>query len=159
MAQVKPIPDGFHTLTPHIICDGAARAIDWYKKAFGAVELSRSPMPGSDKLIHSLVRFGDSLMMIVDEFPQMNAVGPATLKNSPVTLHMYVENADAVVKRATEAGAKVTMPLTDMFWGDRYAKLEDPFGHHWSIATKIANPTPAEMEAAMKAAYARMPPK
>jgi len=158
MANVKPIPDGFHTLTPHIVCKGAAKAIDWYKKAFGAVELSRSPMPGSDLLMHSLVKIGDSMMMIVDEFLDMNCFGPATLKNSPVTLHMYVENADAVVAKAAAAGAKITMPLMDMFWGDRYAKLEDPFGHHWSIATKIAYPTHAEMEAAAKAAFAKMPP-
>jgi len=158
MAQVKPIPEGFHTLTPHIVCDGAAKAIDWYKKAFGAVELSRSPIPGSDKLMHSLVRIGDSMMMVVDEFPKMNAVGPTTLKNSPVTLHMYVENTDKVVAQAAAAGAKVTMPPMDMFWGDRYAKLEDPFGHHWSIATKMSYPTHEEMEAAAKAAFAKMPP-
>jgi uncharacterized glyoxalase superfamily protein PhnB len=159
VAQVKPIPDGMHTLTPHIIVRGAAAAIEWYKKAFDAVEISRSPMPGTDLLIHSSVRIGDSLMMIVDEFPQWNCVGPATLKNSSVTLHMQVKDADAVYARAVEAGATPKMPVTEMFWGDRYGKVEDPFGHQWSIATHVKDVSPAEMQAAAQAMFSKpMPP-
>src|SRR5262249_53498703 len=150
MAQVKPIPDGFHSITPHIICRGAAEAIDWYRKALGATEISRSPTPDGKSLIHSLVRIGNSFMMIVDEFPQWGAVGPQTLGNSPVTLHLYVEDVDAVVNRAVAAGAKVTMPVSDMFWGDRYGRWQDPFGHHWSVATKIRDVSPAEMAEATK---------
>jgi PhnB protein len=146
---VKPIPEGSHTVTPHLICAGAAEAIEFYKKAFGAAELSR--VPGSDgKLMHAAIRIGDSVIMLNDEMPEWQCFGPKTLKGSPVTIHLYVEDADAFFAQAVEAGAKVTMPLDDMFWGDRYGKLEDPFGHQWSIATHIRDVTPEEMEKAMK---------
>lgn len=155
MSQVKPIPDGFHSITPHIVCRGAAEAIDWYKKALGAVEISRAPTPDGKALIHSLIRVGNSFMMVVDEFPQWQCVGPQTLGNSPVTLHLYVTDVDAVVDRAVAAGAKASMPVMDMFWGDRYGKFEDPFGHHWSVATKIREVSPAEMAEATKQMFSK----
>ena len=146
---VEPIPEGMHTVTPHLICAGAAEAIEFYKKAFGAVELSR--MPGADgKLMHASFRIGDSVIMLNDEMPEWNTFGPKHLKGSPVTIHLYVENADAVFDQAVRSGAKVTMPLDDMFWGDRYGKVEDPFGHQWSIGTHVRDVSQAEMQKAME---------
>ena len=146
--DIKPIPDGMHTLTPHLVCAGAADAIKFYEKAFNAVELSRLPGPGG-KLMHASVRIGDSVLMLVDENLEWGALGPKTLKGSPVTIHLYVENADATVEQAVAAGAKITMALADMFWGDRYGVLEDPFGHHWSVATHTRDVSPREMQEAM----------
>ena len=149
MPKVNPIPAGLRTVTPHLVCANAADAIEFYKKAFGAVEEAR--LPGSDgKLMHAMIRIGGDAIMLVDEMPQWGALGPKALKGSPVTLHLYVEDVDAVVKRAVEAGAKVTMPVADQFWGDRYGKLEDPFGHHWSVATHVRDVTPEEMQKAMQ---------
>ena len=148
-AKSRPIPDGMHTVTPHLICAGAAEAIEFYKKAFGAVELSR--IPGADgKIMHASIRIGDSVIMLNDEMPQWESFGPKSLKGSPVTIHLYVENADASFEQAVRAGAQVTIPLADMFWGDRYGKLDDPFGHHWSIATHIRDVSPHEMQKAME---------
>ncbi|MDC8756159.1 VOC family protein [Janthinobacterium fluminis] len=148
-AQVKAIPEGMHSITPHLVCDGASDAIAFYKRAFGAVEEGR--MAGPDgKLMHAMVRIGDSTVMLVDEFPQWHSFGPKTLKGSPVTIHLYVENADAVFAKALEAGATVKMPMQDMFWGDRYGVVEDPFGHQWSIATHIRDVSPEEMQQAAK---------
>jgi uncharacterized glyoxalase superfamily protein PhnB len=149
--QVQAIPDGMHTVTPHLICAGAAEAIDFYKKAFGAVEMGRLPGPRG-KLLHAMIRIGDSTIMLVDEWPDCGALGPKSLKGSPVTLHLYVEDVDSFVKRAVEVGAKITMPVENMFWGDRYGQIEDPFGHHWSIATHIREVSPEEMELAARTA-------
>jgi uncharacterized glyoxalase superfamily protein PhnB len=149
--QVKSIPEGMHTVTPHLICAGAADAIEFYKKAFQAVEGGRMAGP-QGKLIHALIRIGDSAVMLVDEFPDWGSIGPKTLKGSPVTIHLYVEDVDAIVKRAVAAGAKMTMPLEDTFWGDRYCKLEDPFGHHWSVATHVRDVSPEEMQQAAEKA-------
>jgi uncharacterized glyoxalase superfamily protein PhnB len=137
-----------HSLTPHLVCAGAAEAIEFYKRAFDAVELGRIPAPDG-KLMHAMVRIGDSTLMLVDEFPQYGSVGPKALKGSPVTIHLYVEDVDATVKQAESAGAKVTMPVADMFWGDRYGRVEDPFGHQWSVATHTRDVTPEEMKQAM----------
>ena len=145
--SVKPIPDGMHTVTPHLICAGAADAIEFYKKAFNAVELCRLPGP-QGKLLHALIRIGDSAVMLAEESPDWGEFGPNTLKGSPVTIHLYVEDVDAFVAQAVGAGAKVTMPLEDMFWGDRYGKLEDPFGHHWSVATHIREVSLDELQQA-----------
>ncbi|HEY5545923.1 MAG TPA: VOC family protein, partial [Gemmatimonadaceae bacterium] len=128
---------------------GAADAIEFYKKAFNAVEEGCLPGP-QGRIMHAMVRIEGSAVMLVDEMPEWGAFGPKSLKGSPVTIHLYVENVDAFVKRAVDAGAKVTMPLDDMFWGDRYCKLEDPFGHHWSVATHIRDVTPEEMMQAMQ---------
>ena len=149
--QVKPIPDGMHTVTPHLICAGAADAIEFYKKAFNAVEMGRLAGP-QGKLLHGAIRIGDSTVMLVDEFPDWGALGPKSLKGSPVTTHLYVEDVDAFVARATAAGAKITMPVQDMFWGDRYCKLEDPFGHQWSVATHVRDVSPDEMQQAAQKA-------
>jgi uncharacterized glyoxalase superfamily protein PhnB len=144
----RPIPEGMHSLTPHLICNDAAAAIEFYKKAFSAVELVR--LPGSQgKLMHAAVRIGDSTLMLVDEAPDWNMLGPKALKGSPVTIHLYVPDVDATVAQAVAAGAKVTMPVADMFWGDRYGALEDPFGHRWSVATHTRDTTPEEMKEAM----------
>jgi PhnB protein len=149
MPNVKPIPDGMHSLTPHLVCANAAQAIDWYVKALGAVEQGR--MHGPDgKIMHASVLIGDSPLFLVDEMPQWGSLGPKSLKGSPVTIHLYVEDVDATVAKAVAAGAKVTMPVADMFWGDRYGQLEDPFGHKWSVATHKRDLTPAEMERGMK---------
>ena len=150
MATVKPIPDGMHSLTPHLVCAGAADAIEFYKKAFGAVEVARMPGPDGKKLMHAQVRIGDSHLMLVDEMPEWGALGPKALKGSPVTVHLYVVDADATFSQAVAAGAKVTMPIADMFWGDRYGQLEDPFGHKWSVATHKREVSPEEAMEAMK---------
>jgi uncharacterized glyoxalase superfamily protein PhnB len=145
---VTPIPDGMHSLTPHLVCAGAAEAIEFYKAAFGAVEVMRLPGP-QGKLIHAMVRIGDSPLMLVDEMPEWGALGPKALKGSPVTIHLAVEDVDAAVARAVKAGARITMPVADMFWGDRYGQLEDPFGHHWSVATHLRDLSPEEILQAM----------
>jgi len=143
---VKPIPEGMHTITPHLVVSGAAQAIDFYKQAFGAVELHRMPMPDG-RLMHASVKIGDSVMMLVDEFPEMGACkAPTPGATSPVTLHLYVEDADAIFNQAVAAGATVKMPPADMFWGDRYAQVKDPFGHDWSIATRREILTPQQMQ-------------
>ena len=153
--MAKAIPDGMHTVTPHLVCAGAADAIEFYKKAFNATEMMR--MPGPDgKLMHGCVKIGDSMVFLVDEMPQWGALGPKALKGSPVTIHLQVENVDAFVKRATDAGAKVTMPVADMFWGDRYGQIEDPFGHRWSVATHVRDMTPEQMQEEMKKAMNAM---
>jgi len=146
----KPIPDGMHSLTPHLICADAAAAIDFYRKAFNAIETSRLPGPNG-KLMHAAVRIGDSALMLVDEMPQWGALGPKARGGSSVTIHLYVPNVDATVAQAVAAGAKVTMPASDMFWGDRYGQLEDPFGHLWSIATHTRDLSADEIRAGMQA--------
>jgi uncharacterized glyoxalase superfamily protein PhnB len=145
---VKPIPDGMHSLTPHIVCAGAADAITFYKKAFDAVELARLPGPDG-KLMHAMVRIGDSPLMLVDENPQCGMLGPKALEGSPVAVHLYVRDVDATVARAVAAGAKVTMPVAEMFWGDRYGQLEDPFGHRWSVATHTRDLSPEAIREGM----------
>jgi uncharacterized glyoxalase superfamily protein PhnB len=141
-----------HSLTPHLVCRGAAQAIEFYGRAFGAIELFRMPGPGPDgKLIHASVRIGDSQLFLLDEMPEHGVHSPQALKGTPVTLHLQVEDADAEFARAVQAGATVTMPLADMFWGDRYGCVADPFGHRWSIATHVRDVSPEEMVAAIKA--------
>lgn len=149
MSTLKPIPDGMHSLTPHLICAGAAEAIEFYKNAFGAVELSRLPGPNG-KLMHAMLRIGDSMLMLVDENPQWGVLGPKALGGSPMFIHLYVEDADATARQAEAAGAKLTMPVTDMFWGDRYGQLEDPFGHRWSVATHTRDLSEQQMKSEMK---------
>ena len=147
----KPIPDGMHSLTPHLICAGAADAIEFYRQAFGATEEFRLPGPNG-KLVHAMVRIGDSPLMLVDEMPEWGALGPKSLKGSPVTIHLQVEDADAVVARAVAAGATLTMPVEDAFWGDRYGQLRDPFGHNWSVATHVRDLSPDQIQQAMAGA-------
>lgn len=149
MSTTTKIPQGMHTVTPHLICAGAAEAIEFYKQAFGAVELSRMLSP-EGKVMHATIRIGDSVIMLNDETPQWESYGPKHLKGSPVTIHLYVEDADAVFAQAVEAGAKPAVPVEDMFWGDRYGRVEDPFGHQWSIGTHVRDVTPEEMQKAME---------
>jgi len=151
MPTVKPIPDGFHTITPHLVVKGAAKAIDFYKAAFGAEELSRHAMPDGS-IMHALIKIGDSMLMLNDEFPQMGAKGPTSIGGTSVTLNLYVQDADKSWERATKAGATVKMPIADMFWGDRYGILADPFGHAWSIATHKQDLTPEQLMQASKSA-------
>ncbi|NRF71810.1 VOC family protein [Aquincola sp. S2] len=145
---VKPIPEGMRSLTPHLVCDGAAAAIEFYKKAFGAVEEARMATPDG-RLAHAQVRIGDSALMLVDEFPEMGAVGPKKTQGSPVTIHLYVPDVDATVAQAVAAGAELTMPVTEMFWGDRFGTLKDPFGHSWSVATHVRDLTPEQIAEGM----------
>ena len=147
MAKSKDAPDWMRTVTPHLVCKGAAEAIEFYKKAFGAVEMMRVPDPGG-RLMHACIRIGDSPVMLVDEYPEWGSLGPKALKGSPVVIHLQVEDADAFAARAVAAGATVTMPVAEMFWGDRYGQLEDPFGHRWSVATHVRDVSPEELQAA-----------
>ena len=142
-SKVKAIPDGMHSLTPYLVCAGAAAAIEFYKKAFKAVEESRTPNE-QGKILNAGLRIGDSLLMVMDEFPEFGGLGPLSLKGSPVMIHLQCEDVDAVVKQAAAAGAKITQPIKDEFWGDRFAMLEDPFGHKWSVATHIRDVSPEE---------------
>ncbi len=151
MSQAKPIPEGWNTLTPHLICAGASDAIAFYEKAFGAVPMNRLDGPDG-KVMNAALRIGDSVVMVVDEVAEWKCFGPKTLNGSPVTLHLYVPDADASFQRAVAAGATPTMPPTDMFWGDRYGMVQDPFGHNWSIATHQRDLTDAQIaEEMMKA--------
>ncbi|KVD52239.1 VOC family protein [Burkholderia ubonensis] len=149
--SVKPIPEGMRTLTPHLICAGAADAIEFYRQAFNAVERVRLPAPNG-KLMHACLTIGDSSLMLVDEMPEHGALGPKALKGTPVCLHLFVPNVDAAIAQAVAAGAKVTMPAADMFWGDRYGQVEDPFGHRWSLATHQRDLTPEQIRDAMASA-------
>lgn len=146
---VKAIPEGMHSVTPHLVCEGAADAIAFYKKAFNAVEASRMPGPGG-KIMHAQLTIGDSHIMLVDDFPDMGCFGPKHYQGTPVTLHLYVPDVDASYQQAIDAGATAKMPPADMFWGDRYGVLVDPFGHSWSLATHKRDLTPEQMMEEMK---------
>jgi uncharacterized glyoxalase superfamily protein PhnB len=135
---------------------GAAQAIEFYKKAFGAEELTRMPSPDGRTVMHAELQIGDSILFLADEFPEMGARSPKALGGSPVTIHLYVADVDAVFNRAIQAGATAQMPPTDMFWGDRYGKLTDPFGHVWSVATHTEDVPPEEMAKRAQAAFAQM---
>ena len=149
MSKSNPIPAGMTAVTPHLVCAGAGEAIDFYKRAFGAVEEARLPGPDG-KLMHAMIRIGGAAVMLVDEMPACGSLGPDKTQGSPVTLHIYAADADALVARAQKAGATVTMPVQDMFWGDRYGTLTDPFGHRWSVATHVRDVTTEEMQEAMR---------
>jgi uncharacterized glyoxalase superfamily protein PhnB len=146
-AQVKPIPDDMHTVTPYIVCADAVAAIEFYRKAFGAIDAGQMVAPNG-KLIHGMIRIGDSAIMLTEENPEWGALSPITLKGSPVTLHVYVENADQAFERAIAAGATSVMAPSDAFWGDRYGVLKDPFGHSWSIAHHMRDMSREEIQAA-----------
>lgn len=146
MAQKgKGIPEGYHTVTPTLIVRDGARAIDFYKRAFGAEETMRMPGPDGRKVMHAELRIGDSPVMLSDEFPEWDTKSPESYGGTPVTLYLYVSDVDAAFKRAVDAGAKVKMPVTDMFWGDRLGKVVDPFGHQWGIATHVETVAPDEL--------------
>ena len=143
MANVKPIPDGYHSVTPYLIIDGAADASDYYKKAFGATELFR--MDHGGKIGHAEIKIGDSPVMLADEQPSMGYVGPKKLGGTPVSLMIYVENVDTVYKQAIQSGGVELKALQDQFYGDRSGTLKDPFGHVWTVATHKEDVTPEEM--------------
>ena len=151
MANVKPIPDGYHSVTPYLIVKGAADAIEFYKKAFGATELFRMPAPDG-KIGHAEIKIGDSPIMLSDEQPELGYVGPATLGGSPVSIMIYVEDVDTVYPQALAAGGQEVKPLQDQFYGDRSGSLKDPFGHMWHVATHKEDVTPEEMDKRMAAA-------
>jgi PhnB protein len=145
--KVKPIPEGFNTLSPHIMVRDADKAIEFYKKAFGAEEICRMPGPDGKTIMHAELKFGNSTMMMCQEMPGMecSSVSPQTAGKTTTVLHLYVEDADALYNRAVKAGAKSIMPVSDMFWGDRYGQVGDPFGHVWSIATHKHDYTPEQI--------------
>jgi uncharacterized glyoxalase superfamily protein PhnB len=153
-SKTPAIPEGFHSLTPHITLRNAAQAIDFYKQAFGAEELGRSLTPDG-KIMHATIRIGDSLLMMNDEFPNMGCPSAETLGGSNITLHIQTEDVDSLFNRAIKAGAKATMPLADQFWGDRYGQVVDPFGQRWSMATRVEQLTAEEVEARAKAFFAK----
>jgi PhnB protein len=148
--KVKPVPDGYHTATPYLTIRGAAAAIDFYKRAFGAQELFRMPTPDG-KIMHAEITIGDSHIMLADESSIGETKSPQTLNGSSTGIFLYLNDVDAAFKQAVKAGAKETMPLQNMFWGDRFGKLTDPFGHRWMLATHVEDVSPAEIEERMAA--------
>jgi PhnB protein len=151
----KPIPEGYHTVTPFLAVDGAAQAIEYYKQAFGAKERLR--MDGPDgKIAHAELEIGDSVVMLSDPFPQGTAKSPKELGGTTGGVFMYVEDVDAALKQAADAGAEVTMEVSDMFWGDRFGSVRDPFGHEWSIATHVEDVPPEQMADRAKEAMSAM---
>jgi uncharacterized glyoxalase superfamily protein PhnB len=151
---VKRVPEGYHRLTPHLTVRNAPSMIEFYKKAFGAVEKRRAPGPDG-KIMHAEMQIGDSRFFLNDEFPEMGAVSPLGAGGSTVTMHLFVEDADAQYQQALAAGAEVFMPIADQFWGDRYGIVKDPSGHTWSIAHHVEDLTPAQMQERMAKACAQ----
>ena len=150
MSDVQPIPAGFNTVTPHLIIKDAAQALEFYQRAFGAENLGQMLTPDGKKVIHGMMRIGDSMVMLTDEFPEClhPFVSPKTNQGTTITMHLYVDDADAAYQRAVDAGCTPNMPPMDAFWGDRYGQVFDPFGHAWSIASHHRDVTPQEMEQA-----------
>jgi PhnB protein len=142
--MIGPVPEDFHTITPQLVVKGVAAAIDWYTRALGAHELLRNMAPDGTSIMHAELLLGDSRFFVVDEFPE--AKSPATLGGTAVTLHLYVRDVDTLFGRAVDAGATVLMPVADQFWGDRYGILKDPFGHRWSIASRIEDLSPRALQ-------------
>jgi len=149
-SEVKPIPEGYHTATPYLIVHNAAAAIDFYRRAFAADEIMRFPDP-SGRIGHAEIRIGDSVIMLADEFPEMNFKSPKTLGGTAASIMLYVDDVDAVFRRAVAEGGKEVRPVTDQFYGDRSGFLEDPFGHQWAISTHKEDVSPEEMEQRMAA--------
>ena len=152
---VKPVPEGYHTITPALSIEGAADAIEFYKRAFGAQERHRTPMPDG-KIAHAEIQIGDSVIMVADPFEQGTAKSPKQIGGTTVSIWMYVEDVDAVFKQAVDAGATAEVQPEDMFWGDRFGSVIDPYGHNWQIATHVEDVTPEEMEKRSEKALAAM---
>jgi PhnB protein len=148
MTNVKPIPDGYRTVTPYLFIKGASAAIDFYKNVFGATERVRMPGPNG-RVMHAELQIGDSIIMLADEVPQIGAKSPQTIGGASSSLHVYVENVDAIAQKAVDSGATLSRPVADMFYGDRTGTIIDPFGHIWSIATHIEDVSPEEMKKRM----------
>jgi PhnB protein len=153
--MAKPIPEGYHALTPTLAVDNATQAIEFYKRAFGAKERGRMPGPG-DTIAHAELEIGDSVLMLADQTPQSTLKPPKELSGTSVGIFLYVEDVDEVVQQAIDAGARVTLPVEDQFWGDRYGKVADPFGHEWQIATRTQDLTPEEIMERSKEAMASL---
>lgn len=154
--MTTPIPPGHEGIIPHLVVDNANQAIDFYKKAFGAEEICRMPSPDGSRLMHAEITVGGRPLYLCDDFPEYcggQSRTPKALGATTITIHQYVKDCDSALDRAIKAGAALTMPATDMFWGDRYGKVSDPYGHDWSFATHIADPTPEEMAKAAQAAF------
>ena len=147
---VRPIPEGYHSITPYLVISEAAKAIDWYKQAFGAQQTLRMEDPTTGKIGHAEMKIGDSYIMLADEYPDMGYRSPKTLGGAGISLLLYVENCDAVVERAVKAGAKITRPVADQFYGDRTGGIEDPFGHTWYVATHVKDVSEEEMKKVME---------
>ena len=139
--MTKPVPDGFHTVTPSLVVSNAVEAMEFYKKAFNANEIYKFPTPDG-KILHAMIQIGDSFVMMSDEFPTMGMKSPTTIGGTAVTLHLYVDDSDKIFKQAVDAGAIITMPIMDSFWGDRFGTVMDPYGHSWAIATHKIDMTP-----------------
>jgi len=154
--SVKPVPEGFHTLTPYLSVKGAAQAIDFYKKAFGATERYRLPGPDGKTVGHAEIVIGDSIVMLADEMPEYGNQSPQSLNGTPVNFALYVEDADRAFQRAVSAGAKVLRPLADQFYGDRAGCVQDPFGHKWTLMTHKEDVSPEEMKQRVAGEYAKM---
>jgi PhnB protein len=153
--KVKPIPDGFHAVTPSLTLKNSLKALAFYKKAFGAEVGDVFPSPDGGHTMHATMKIGDSILMMGDESPDIGCKSAESLGASPVNLYLYVSNVDAVFKKAVDAGASVIMPVGDMFWGDRCGVVKDPFGYSWNIATHIGEPTREEVEKGAKAFFAK----
>jgi PhnB protein len=151
--MTNPIPEGYNSVTPYLVVDDAAKAIEFYKKAFGADEKFRMPM--GDRIGHAEIKIGDSFVMLADEFPDMDHLGPKSRGGTTVSLLLYVNDVDSAFKTAIDAGAKQLRPLENQFWGDRMGSLTDPFGHQWSLATHVEDVSEEEMESRMKAFSAK----
>jgi uncharacterized glyoxalase superfamily protein PhnB len=155
--KAKAIPDGYHTVTPYLTVKNSAEAIEFYKRAFGAEEMYRMPGPDGKSTMHAEIKIGTSILMLSDEWPEANIKSPQTLGSTTVNMHVYVQDVDAAFQKAVAAGATTVMPVTDMFWGDRYGKLTDPYGHSWGISTHTKDMTPQEIGEAAKEWMAKMP--
>jgi PhnB protein len=153
--SLKPIPEALPVITPHLIVEDAARAIAFYGQALGAREIYRMPGPDGRRILFSELMIGDARLFVVDEFPEQNALSPATLGGSPVVLHLYVADVDAVFTRAVGAGMTVDIPLADFFWGERYALVRDPFGHRWGLASRIEDLSPRQIRERAVAFYGK----
>lgn len=158
MAAVKPVPEGMHTITAHLVVQNGTKAIEFYKKAFNAQEIGVHRTPDG-KVMHAMLKIGDSMLMLADEFPDMGSKSAQSLGGSPVVLNIYTEDVDKLFNQALSAGAKETMALADQFWGDRYGQVVDPFGHHWALASRKENVSPEELERRAKAMFAEMAKK
>jgi len=142
----KPIPDGYNTVTPHLVVNDAAKALKFYATAFGAEMHCEMPCTDSGKIMHAEMKVGNSMIFLCDEFPEMGCKSPTSYGGSPISIFLYVEDVDKAFKKASDAGCEVVMPVADMFWGDRYGRLKDPFGHEWAMGTHMEDLTPEEME-------------
>ena len=156
MNEVKKIPDGYHSITPMLIVKDGLKAIEYYKKVFGAIDKGTMMMPDNKSVAHAELLIGDSKIMLSDEFPEMKSLSPTTIGGSPVSLYLYVEDVDKTFNLAVTEGGKSLFPVQDRFYGDRHGTIQDPFGHIWSIATHVKDLTKEEMKKAAEEAFSKM---